>query len=275
MGELVSEGTSFSCSRCSSKLKISVPASLAESESKKLANTGNYVFLPPGGMCSATQSLCTPSISTTDPGQTVVQIDGKMALGAGCKLECSKGGPLMVDSPGQTTSTHESTLHKVLEGVAAAAAVAALFIPVVGEVEVGVGAAAEVGAMEAAEGASAIEASEAAEGSHYSIAFETKLSPNSYPGVSRAGHFQEANLALLKAIEEDPQCAQTMQRLGIKLERTPTGLAPRTSPEGWTWHHAQEPGVMQLVPRSQHQPGSIFQDALHPGGKGGYSIWGQ
>jgi hypothetical protein len=32
-------------------------------------------------------------------------------------------------------------------------------------------------------------------------------------------------------------------------------------------------GVLQLVPREQREPGSIFQDALHPDGRGGYSKW--
>lgn len=112
-------------------------------------------------------------------------------------------------------------------------------------------------------------------GQFYSVAYETKLSPTSYPGVSRGAHFQEANENFLQAMEGDAAYAQDMQSLGINLQRTPTGLAPRTSPSGWTWHHAEEPGVMQLVPRTQHQPGSIFQDALHPNGKGGYSIWGK
>jgi hypothetical protein len=112
-------------------------------------------------------------------------------------------------------------------------------------------------------------------GDVYSVAYEMKLSPTSYPGVSRGAHFQEANGSLLQAMEGDVAFAQDMQNLGINLQRTPTGLAPRTSPSGWTWHHAEDPGVMQLVPRSQHQPGSIFQDALHPNGVGGYSIWGK
>jgi RHS repeat-associated protein len=112
-------------------------------------------------------------------------------------------------------------------------------------------------------------------GQFYSVAFETRLSPSSYPGVLRPAHFQEANEALLRAMEADAQFAQIMQQGGVNLQRTATGLAPRTSPAGWTWHHAPEPGVMQLVPRSQHAPGSIFQDVLHPGGQGGYSIWGQ
>lgn len=112
-------------------------------------------------------------------------------------------------------------------------------------------------------------------GKFYSVAFETKLNPTSYPGVSRGAHFQEANGSLLRAMEGNAAFAQDMQSLGINLQRTPTDLAPRTSPSGWTWHHAEEPGVMQLVPKSQHQPGSIFQGALHPNGKGGYSIWGK
>jgi hypothetical protein len=112
-------------------------------------------------------------------------------------------------------------------------------------------------------------------GDFYSVAFETKLSPTSYPGVSRGAHFQEANEALLQAMEGDAAFASDMQGLGVNLQRTPTGLAPRTSPAEFTWHHAQEPGVMQLVPRPQHAPGTIFQDALHPNGRGGYSIWGK
>lgn len=112
-------------------------------------------------------------------------------------------------------------------------------------------------------------------GSFYSTAFETRLNAGSYPGVSRAGHFQAANESLLRMMEADSGFAQSIRELGVTLERTPTGLAPRQSPAGWSWHHAPEPGVMQLVPRAQHAPGSIFQDVLHPNGRGGYSIWGQ
>lgn len=111
-------------------------------------------------------------------------------------------------------------------------------------------------------------------GEFYSVAFETKLNPKSYVDSHQA-HFQEANGSLLQAIEGDAAFAGDMQSLGINLQRTPTGLAPRTSQSGWAWHHPEEPGVMQLVPRSQHQPGSVFEDALHPDGKGGYSTWGK
>jgi DNase/tRNase domain of colicin-like bacteriocin len=114
-----------------------------------------------------------------------------------------------------------------------------------------------------------------ANGRFYSVAFEMRLSPSSYPGVSRGAHFQEANEALLRTMESDPQFAQMMQNAGVNLERTAGGLAPRTPPMGLSWHHAESPGVMQLVPRAQHTPGSIFWDTLHPGGRGGYAIWGQ
>jgi hypothetical protein len=34
-----------------------------------------------------------------------------------------------------------------------------------------------------------------------------------------------------------------------------------------------QPGVMQLVPRAMHQ-GSTWQPLLHPGGVGGFKLWG-
>jgi len=97
----------------------------------------------------------------------------------------------------------------------------------------------------------------------------------SYPGVSRGRHFQEANESLLKAMESDKEFAQNMKELGINLERTPTELAPRQPPTGWTWHHELEDGLMRLVPRSQHTPGSEFWKILHPDGYGGYAVWGK
>jgi hypothetical protein len=111
-------------------------------------------------------------------------------------------------------------------------------------------------------------------GRFYSVAFEMKPKLSSLRR-SRPRHFQEANEALLRAMESDPKFAWAMQELKIILRRTPTGLTPRTPPAGWTWHHAQEPGVMQLVRTSEHKPGTIFQGVLHPKGGGGYSRWGK
>ncbi|PTY04248.1 hypothetical protein DB347_20335 [Opitutaceae bacterium EW11] len=109
----------------------------------------------------------------------------------------------------------------------------------------------------------------------YSVAYRTRLAPESYPGLSRGAHFREANANLLRLTEADESFAQAMNDIGVNLKRTPTGLAPRRSPVGWTWHHAPELGWLELVPRSQHAPGSLWQNLLHPEGKGGYSIWGK
>lgn len=43
----------------------------------------------------------------------------------------------------------------------------------------------------------------------------------------------------------------------------------------WVWHHsADNPGVIQLIPKNQHQA-SELQSVLHPGrnGKGGFGIY--
>jgi hypothetical protein len=133
------------------------------------------------------------------------------------------------------------------------------------------GVTAESAAPAAAEGAGA---ANAPTGNFYSVLFEHKLRPTSYPGFWRPMHNREANEAFLQAMAGDDAYARSMQDLGVNLQRTPTGLAPRRPPPGFSWHHAQEPGVMQLVPRQQHE-GSIFQGILHPGGRGGYSKWGK
>ena len=126
-----------------------------------------------------------------------------------------------------------------------------------------------------ADRAAAEAANEAApDGRFYSVLFEHRLRPTSYPIRWRYKHNQEANEGFLQAMEADEAFARSMQDLGVNLRRTPTGLAPRRPPPGFTWHHAEEPGLMQLVPRQQHE-GSIFQAILHPGGRGGYSIWGK
>lgn len=115
-------------------------------------------------------------------------------------------------------------------------------------------------------------------GNAYSVAYETKLSPDMYPGLSRGAHFQAANSDLLQAMNSDPQFEAAMNDLipGIRDSLVgPRGGISRTSPSSlWTWHHAPEEGVMQLVPRIQHQAPGLLQQLFHPGGVGGFSIWG-
>ena len=97
MGDVVSDGTSFSCPLCTAKLKITVISSSAQGDGKKLANTSNFIFPPPpGAQCllipNAPVPCAPPSVSVLDPGQSPVTIDGSKALGAGCKLQCAKSG---------------------------------------------------------------------------------------------------------------------------------------------------------------------------------------
>ena len=115
-------------------------------------------------------------------------------------------------------------------------------------------------------------------GNAYSVAVETRLAASSYPGISRAAHFQEANANLLNQMNADVGFATLMDDLipGIRGQLAgPRGGISRQAPSGWTWHHASEPGVMQLVPRVQHQAPGNIQNLLHEGGRGGYAIWGK
>ena len=112
-------------------------------------------------------------------------------------------------------------------------------------------------------------------GKFYSVAYEMTLSSKSYPGVYRGAHFLEANKALSATMVADARFASSMSRLGVSIPRSPAGSILGRSPANWVWHHDVGKGVMQLVPKAQHTPGSIFWNTLHPGGRGGFSIWGK
>ena len=107
----------------------------------------------------------------------------------------------------------------------------------------------------------------AKEASGYSVAFETTI-PKSGVGT-RASHFANANKNLAAAMKDDKTLAKAMEELDITI---PERLGQ--SPAGWSWHHVPDrPGVMQLVPRSQHQ-GGPWQSLLHENQVGGFKIWG-
>ena len=111
----------------------------------------------------------------------------------------------------------------------------------------------------------------------YSVAFETRLPRDAYPGRSRAYHFQRANDSLVQAMDADPNFAAAMESLipDLRVQLVgPRGGISRQPPQGWTWHHATEPGVMQLVPEVQHTAPAL-RHLFHPGGRGGYSLWGR
>jgi hypothetical protein len=107
-----------------------------------------------------------------------------------------------------------------------------------------------------------------------------ELPTTAYPGKTRGRHFQEANRSLYNAMQGDARFAADMEDMipGITrwLQPGPRGGIRTNTPAalGWTWHHAVETGMMRLVPRSQHRAGGVLQALLHPGGVGGFEIWG-
>ncbi|MGH2611965.1 MAG: PAAR-like protein [Rhabdochlamydiaceae bacterium] len=109
MGNVVCDGSSFSCPFCSSPLKIKVTSSAAFGSGKLLANTSNCFFPPPGGMCSVTQSPCVPNTSVTAPGQHPIYIEGSPALGSANTFMCSQGGTIKYSESAQTAAQHTKT----------------------------------------------------------------------------------------------------------------------------------------------------------------------
>jgi hypothetical protein len=88
-------------------------------------------------------------------------------------------------------------------------------------------------------------------------------------------HFLEANKALSATMASDATFAFSKSKLGVNLPRSPAGSILGKSPANWVWHQNVNAGIMQLVPKSQHTIGSSFCKTLHPGGRGGFSIWGR
>jgi hypothetical protein len=86
-------------------------------------------------------------------------------------------------------------------------------------------------------------------------------------------HFNRANAALDDALQLDPEFAAIMDSVIPGVARSVARTGGRETPAGWVWHHDTAPGLMQLVPELQHTPGSLFWGALHPTGRGGYSLW--
>jgi RHS repeat-associated protein len=107
----------------------------------------------------------------------------------------------------------------------------------------------------------------------YSVAFETSI-PKLGIGTRKA-HFKAANEALMVEMERSSEFAASMKGLGIEVPKNGAGTALGKSPADWTWHHVpDQPGMMQLVVRSQHQSNGALQTLFHPNRVGGFNIWG-
>ena len=92
--------------------------------------------------------------------------------------------------------------------------------------------------------------------------FDTQLSEENYES-SNSKQFSECNKKLKEAIENDPELKA--QFTDEQLEDIANGDTPR----GYTWHHNEEPGKMQLVKTEDHD--QCIGGAPHTGGN---SLWG-
>ncbi|WP_241152308.1 RHS repeat-associated core domain-containing protein, partial [Pseudomonas viridiflava] len=85
--------------------------------------------------------------------------------------------------------------------------------------------------------------------------------------------FNRANKDLINKLNSDPAFRKNMYSRNPELKTWVDD--PRrnmgSSPTGYTWHHNEKPGVLQLVHRADHG-GEHF--IYHPTGKGGRDIWG-
>jgi RHS repeat-associated protein len=113
---------------------------------------------------------------------------------------------------------------------------------------------------------------------NYSVLFETSVRSGT-ESESDANHFRQGNRALYDQLMCEPALAARVEAEypGITNWVTPGqrgGVNDRPFP-GLTWHHVPNRlGVIQLVPRSQHQASGPVQQSLHPGGYGGRANWG-
>jgi hypothetical protein len=92
----------------------------------------------------------------------------------------------------------------------------------------------------------------------FDSAFDAKLEESQYLD-SDARQFKEANKQLKEAVDENPNLRD--QFSPEQLEQIEAG----DTPEGYVWHHSEEPGELQLVDQEIHEK---------TGHTGGRSIWG-
>ncbi|WP_052728240.1 HNH endonuclease [Domibacillus tundrae] len=94
----------------------------------------------------------------------------------------------------------------------------------------------------------------------FSSVFDVYIAEESYL-QSDAAHFGTANEALYAEIVRDPGVATQMgfgpQEVGQ--------LSQGETPDGYTWHHSEEPGLLQLVDQETHH---------ETGHTGGRELWG-
>ncbi len=114
----------------------------------------------------------------------------------------------------------------------------------------------------------------------YSVWYQMKLKPEDF-GKSRPTHFARANDVLAGDLKSNPTLRKALEEINPKIyDQITSTVDKKLSPKQFAWHHAHssttggEHGVMQLVPKEQHKPGSGNWGVMHPKNKGGYHEWG-
>lgn len=97
----------------------------------------------------------------------------------------------------------------------------------------------------------------------FNTKFETLLDDVHIGSTQRFSHYKAANHQLSQAIKKDPSLTKELGFNANTIEKLSTSTRP---PDGYSWHHHQDVGRMQLVKIDEHQ--------LAAPHTGGMAIWG-
>lgn len=101
---------------------------------------------------------------------------------------------------------------------------------------------------------------------------------NTGSGKSRSAHRNTANKQFYNQMKNSSEFKGSVDDyFGYDvMEHMKTGKGSLKNPSSeWVWHHsAENPNVIQLIPKNQHQS-SALQSILHPGpkGEGGFGLY--
>ncbi|HYO52633.1 HNH endonuclease [Archangium sp.] len=93
--------------------------------------------------------------------------------------------------------------------------------------------------------------------------FDARLDDRHIGSGNPKAHFRSANESLYRSIQQNPHMAD---KLGLSKEDVHNLQSSDAPPFGYTWHHHQDVGRMQLVREQQHK--------LSRPHTGGMAIWG-
>lgn len=96
--------------------------------------------------------------------------------------------------------------------------------------------------------------------------FDAKIEESDYEKSDKE-QFKECNKQLYEKLQNDPEFKKKMvEKYGEEfVEQVKEGCETGAAPDGFVWHHNEEPGKMQLVDAKTHAA---------TGHTGGRSIWG-